>query len=258
MNMELRTITPEMSQHFLSKNKNNRKVTEKNVIGIMRALSNNEWALNGETIKFDINGNVIDGQHRLIACVRTGIPFESYIVKDLPSESFTTIDIGSRRTAADILSIHEAPNANNLAAIIKCYVEARYNKSYSVGTIKATNDQILNEYKSNPEMYQKLAVTYQIVAKFVTTPFIAISKSAIEIYGDHWFDESIAKIKTGQNLEYGDPCLALREWAIGNKSRNDTRGDVRAIYVKAIKAMATGTTIKSLRFNKTQSFPTLN
>ena len=258
MNVELCTITPEMSAIFLSNNTNNRKVTERNVTAIARALSNNEWALNGETIKFDVDGNVIDGQHRLLACVRTGIPFESYIIKNLPSESFTTIDIGSKRTASDILSIHEAPNATNLAAIIKCYVEARYNKSYSPGSIYATNEQILNEYKTNPELYQRLAVAYQVIGKFVTSPFMAICKSAIEAYGDHWFDECMAKIKTGQNLEYGDPCLALREWSINSKANHDTRSHIRAIYVKAVKAIATNSKIKKLRFNKIESFPTLN
>lgn len=256
--MELCTITPEMSEKFLSKNTSNRKITEKNVANIMRALSNNEWSLNGETIKFDFNGNVLDGQHRLLACVRSGIPFRSYIVRNLAPETFTTIDIGAKRTAADILSIHKVPNANNLAAIIKCYVEAKHNRNFSLGNISATNEQILNEYKSSPELYQKLALSYAGISKFVTSPFMAICKSAIEIYGERWFEESIEKIKTGQNLKYGDPCLAIREWSINNKGNSNTRTNTRAIYVKAIKGMATNAKIKKLRFVKEDSFPALS
>lgn len=257
MNIELRTITPEMSAHFLSKNTNNRKITEKNVTAIAHALYRGEWALNGETIKFDHDGNVIDGQHRLMACVRTGIPFQSYVVNNLPPESFTTIDIGSKRTAADILSIHHAPNSTNIASIAKCYIEARHNKGWALSRLRATNEQILAEYKTNPELYQKLAGLYQHISKFANTSFMAICKSAIEIYGDRWLESTISKIKTGQNLEHGDPCLALREWAINNKDKK-TRSSSRAIYVKAVKAMATGTTIKMLRHNSDQAFPTLS
>lgn len=258
MNMELCTITPEMSERFLSKNANNRKITEKNVVGIMRALSNNEWSLNGETIKFDFEGNVIDGQHRLMACLRSGIPFKSYVVRNLPPETFTTIDIGTKRTAIDVLSIHQVPNSNNLAAIIKCYVESKFNRNFGVSRFAATNEQILNEYKASPEMYQKLALSYASTCKFVKTPFMAICKSAIEIYGEHWFEESINKIRTGQNLEYGDPCLAMREWSINNKGKDNSRTNMRGIYVKAIKAMATNSKIKVLRYSKTDSFPTLS
>ena len=140
MNIELCTITPEMSAQFLGNNAINRKITESNIATIARALTNKEWAVNGETIKFDSVGNLLDGQHRLLACVRSGIPFESYVVRNLATETFTTIDIGTKRSAADILSIHKVPNAANLAAIIKCYVEATHIKSFSVSNIFATND----------------------------------------------------------------------------------------------------------------------
>ena len=85
---------------------------------------------------------------------------------------------------------------------------------------------------------------------------MAICKSAIEIYGDEWFDVSINKIKTGQNLSYGDPCLTLREWSILNKGMAK-RQSMRAIYVKAVRAMATGSKVKLLKYSELESFPTL-
>jgi len=257
MHAQLINFTPEMSARYLERNQNNRKVTEKNVLKIASDLSNGAWVVNGETIKIAINGNVIDGQHRFIASVRTGLPFQSFAIFDLPPEVFPTVDVGTKRTAADVLSISEIPNATNIASIIKFYIEAKTSKSFAQNAIPPTNEQILNEYLTSPFLYQKLSNSFSSIKKFINTPFMAICKSAIEMYGDHWFDDCVTKIKTGQNLEYGDPCLTLREWATSNKGAR-TRPEIRSAYVKLIKAMATNSKLKVVRYSKTEPFPTLN
>jgi hypothetical protein len=60
------------------------------------------WRLNGETIKFYEDGTLADGQNRLEAVIRSGVPIEMEVRYGIPND-VTTFDIGSNRNMHDIL-----------------------------------------------------------------------------------------------------------------------------------------------------------
>ena len=68
-------------------------------------IKRGQWELNGETIKFDTSGTLLDGQHRLSAVILAGMPIKSYVIRDLPRKVFDTLDTGKGRTGADVLSL---------------------------------------------------------------------------------------------------------------------------------------------------------
>ena len=69
-------ITPEMAKLTLSEtNKKNRPFSSAKVIDYSKDMQNENWSLNGETIKFGSDGLLKDGQHRLEACVRANTSF---------------------------------------------------------------------------------------------------------------------------------------------------------------------------------------
>lgn len=69
------------------------------------------WALTGQGITFDEDGNLIDGQHRLAAIVKAGVPVEMVVTFGVPSTvargvaTIDTIDIGRGRSMAQQLKI---------------------------------------------------------------------------------------------------------------------------------------------------------
>lgn len=86
-------ITPQIAEEFLKKNiENNRPLNVKRVAMLAEAMQNGEFYPNGNTIKFDTAGRLIDGQHRLSACVMAGVPFESIVVYDVDEKAFSVID----------------------------------------------------------------------------------------------------------------------------------------------------------------------
>ncbi|WP_460985736.1 ParB N-terminal domain-containing protein, partial [Staphylococcus aureus] len=64
-----------------------------------------DWKNAGDTIRFDKDGSLIDGQHRLLACVNTNLAQNFLIVYGLDSEVFDVIDNGKGRTNADVLGM---------------------------------------------------------------------------------------------------------------------------------------------------------
>lgn len=104
-NIKLVTITPEMAEIMLEKNIANRKVNQANVNRIAADMATGNYKVNGETIKISPNGEILDGQHRLLACVKSGMSFQTYIVYNVEREAIGTIDMGKGRSVADSLNV---------------------------------------------------------------------------------------------------------------------------------------------------------
>lgn len=113
-------VNPEMAQHWLATNTNNRRLSKGHVASLEAVLKRGEWMLNGETIKFGGDGRLLDGQHRLHACVNSGIGFWTYVAYGVEPNAFDTIDTNLRtRRTSDILGMHGKENATHLAACVK-------------------------------------------------------------------------------------------------------------------------------------------
>ncbi len=113
-------VTPEMATEWLAKNVKNRNIVKGHLSALEQVLLRGEWVLNGDTIRFGKDGFLKDGQHRLAACVNTGVGFWTFVAYGLEDDAFDTIDTNSRpRRVADVLSIHQHGKANALAACVK-------------------------------------------------------------------------------------------------------------------------------------------
>lgn len=104
--MKYRTIkvTPEIAKVFLEKNTNNRGVAIKRVHAYADDMRNGKWFLNGEPIIFSNNGQLRDGQHRLLAVIESGCEVEMTAVYEV-DDDITLFDRGRGRSASDALVI---------------------------------------------------------------------------------------------------------------------------------------------------------
>lgn len=113
----IETITPQIAESYLELNKNVRKVTLGVVDKYADDMKNGRWKLSSETIAFDKHGNLKDGQHRLLACIKSGCPFKTIVVRGLEDGADAVIDIGKQRSAADQLKNVEY--ASKIASLTK-------------------------------------------------------------------------------------------------------------------------------------------
>lgn len=111
------TITPGVAHIFLEKREGkNRPLRPQLVDDYSMAMREGKWSLNGETIKIDINGRLIDGQHRLSMVIETGKSLDTFMIAGLHPDAFDTIDLGAKRTIAQALQIKGYTYTTNLAA----------------------------------------------------------------------------------------------------------------------------------------------
>lgn len=101
------TITPKMAEQLLRRNRPgaNRKVSLATVIYYAHQMAQGEWPRTGQTIGFDENGVLTDGQHRLWGCLYSGASFVTFVVTDIPAipNLFAYIDNSRARSPAAAL-----------------------------------------------------------------------------------------------------------------------------------------------------------
>jgi hypothetical protein len=113
-------MTPADAARLLETNTRNRKLSRARAAAFTGIIERGEWELDGNPVKVDEDGLVIDGQHRLrgIADADTsGVPV--LLITGLPASSRKVVDCGKSRTFADYLEIEGVPNSQSIAAAVR-------------------------------------------------------------------------------------------------------------------------------------------
>ena len=98
-------IGPEQARAYLSCNRINRKLRLATVKRYEEEMLQNAWTLTSDAIAFDDQGNLIQGQHRLTAILRTNTSHAFWVCRGLPSEAKGNLDNGTKRELHDRLTI---------------------------------------------------------------------------------------------------------------------------------------------------------
>jgi len=139
-------FTPALSDYILENlNKVNRPVKAAKIRLYAEDMTNKNWGLTGDTIKFGKDGLLKDGQNRLAACVRSGVNFRSHVVFGIDPILFARIDIGKTRNGADTLAIKGVPYAGHTSALVRWHIILNSDDPSNRGP-SYTNEQIAAAY----------------------------------------------------------------------------------------------------------------
>lgn len=102
MRTEILVISPEMAKKCLEKNKiENRNLSLTRVDAIAQDIIEGKWVLTHQGIAFDDDGNLLDGQHRLAACIKSGLPIKTYVTRGMTKEACIAVDNTRPRSVTD-------------------------------------------------------------------------------------------------------------------------------------------------------------
>lgn len=125
--MERIIITPEIAAAWLDKNRHNRKAKPTHVAKLARDMAAGRFEFTGDPIRFSAAGDLIDGQHRLLACVKANVPFESLVIYGMAPHIQDKLDSGKPRLANDVLTLHGFHNATHLVGAARLLMGERDN-----------------------------------------------------------------------------------------------------------------------------------
>lgn len=144
-------IGPEDAEKLLKRNTRNRRLRDALVNQYAGAMERGEWIYNGDPIRVAEDGTILDGQHRLVAVVRSGKPQQFLVVDGLPYEAQDTMDMGAKRSVGDILKFRGEKDVNRLAAIARLVLQYELTGSFKTQTTKPlTAAQIVGTVDRHP------------------------------------------------------------------------------------------------------------
>lgn len=261
--MRLEKITPSKAREWLKVNKQNRPYSEWFADHLASAIADKVFVLNGDAIRFDVNGQVIDGQHRLWAIVKSGVAIESYVIRGLPPESFDTIDRGHVRTNAHVLARHGEKHYAMLAAV--CQLAYRCD---SRGVILPHSSCS----KMRPDEIQRVLSVYGTwfrpacaYASHTKTKLIPSSEVAFfvatgsRLHGDEITLRFWNRVLKAEELKSGTPEHTLFKRLSENMASPAKlpKQHRLAYIVKAVNANACGKPMKALRFSESEDMPAI-
>lgn len=259
-------ITPEMAIALLSRALVNRRLDQGQVDFLADSILREEWQLTHQGIALDGSletGLLLDGQHRLNAIVKAGVPVWIYVFEGLARAAFPVLDTGKRRSGVDTLSAtgeKYIPLLHSTIRHVLLFKNMR-DSSWSGNGSRIANGRILAAYNEDSDMYREAVATGREISKHVfasqsgaAVGYFVTTEAAPAVEASSWIDGLIS----GANLKVGDPRLALVKVPHvkrrGTRRRYTMREQV-AIYVKAWNAWVQGEEIEKLSFRKTEKMP---
>lgn len=103
-------VTPELAKAWLDAGRFNRTVNYETVERYVRQIQSGLWRRTHQGVAFTRENILIDGQHRLLAVMRTGVTVPMLVFVDEPIENFTFIDCGRNRSNLDMLRLGQRDN----------------------------------------------------------------------------------------------------------------------------------------------------
>ncbi|MCE6959246.1 hypothetical protein LAZ40_09295 [Cereibacter sphaeroides] len=227
------TVTPDIARRWLNRfNRSNRKIQANHVEMIKRDILKENWMVNAQPICFtgdpeaagdDDDARLLNGQHRLMACVQAGIPIEVPIAVNIPEEAFATYDIHAKRTLRKGSGVRVDDRVVAAAARLQWKTDNgipfETRMSPSATEIKDTIDA----HPGMLECFPRARRLDALASAGVMTWFIYHVTSE----NPDWGNDFLNGLESGDLLEKGNPILSLRNVMIGQrgeKSRVDVLG----------------------------------
>lgn len=254
-------MTPELAQKYLDTQVLNRKLNPDWVAALARSIEKGEWILDGNSIKMDDNGHLIDGQHRLQAVVLSGMTVEMEVKSGFPSDAINVIDTFTRpRSMSDILTLRGIKNATTVGAGVRTYELETRGVLNGNARYRVTPTTALDIYNSNPDVWQRCACLAKSCSNqrqnhllLLKAPMICgyagyliIKKGYSSDKVDYFFNQ-LCSSRESTNVSIEKLRTVLLRNITANKKYPQIA--IRNMLVKTWNAYITGRAIKGLRYS---------
>lgn len=255
-------ITPQIAVEWLERNKRNRPLNNRHWQFLASAIKAGDYILNGETIIFDTENMLLDGQHRLHAVVESGACIDALVVRGISPESFNTLDGGRARTTGEVLAMEGEVNSNALAGAVSQLVQFidRGGVMYSSGSGAS------NVRKATPRLTERVLSAHpglrESVAAMRTSPVYRNQQGYVlhYLFGivDRRLADDFVSVLCNGSSDVGRPFNIIRESLIRTHLTTSLRCAFAAKCVKAFNAERSGERPKMFKVGDKEEFPTID
>lgn len=103
---EIILVTPAMAEEWLKSNTMNRRIRKNHVRALARDIAEGRYMFNPQPVSFGTDGSLLDGQHRLTAIVKAGVPAPMAVWFNIALDTRRVMDTGKVRSLADVENLN--------------------------------------------------------------------------------------------------------------------------------------------------------
>lgn len=187
------------------------------------------WMMNGDPIRFDTDGKVIDGQHRLAAVAQLpatheGLPF--LVVRGVEREAQDTMDAGRKRSYADQINIGVTEPTDKLGTKVVAALRALHILA-TAPTGKAGGGRLTNaQLKALHKLHPDIVASVKFVAKADGDAKVLVRPAVVAAI--HYASQHFIKGAKGK----GNAFVEVLRTGVATK---DYKGDIDPAYALYVK-----------------------
>jgi len=208
-------VTPDLARTYLEANTRNRNLRKIYVAQLAQIIASGDFLPCVGSISFNVDGRLIDGQHRLSAIVMADAPVKLIVVRNAPPEAQAVIDTGNRRYNADWLKINGVKNSSLVASTLRMILgykrspdhDFRHDISNSQKYGPLTIEQ---SYYDHPGIDDSVAAAYKFRI-MVTESSASFTHYVLGTIDSNARDEFFSKLDTPDQLSANSPIMILRD-----------------------------------------------
>lgn len=277
-------ISRSVASSWLRYNRHNRHLSDEAASAQGRDMSTEDWDVNGETLilsrplkEGEMEGVpagtvvVLDGQHRLEACEKSGAPFVSNISWGIDPAARRSIDSGRARSIRDVLGMGQEKYAGVMGTLLRRQVMWEGGaRKFTGGGKTITNAEMLHLLNADPHGFRRACeMGFRVHGKpdgFHLCPASAAAQGIyltrqIDVDASVWFFE---RLRDGAELPLGHPILAVRKRFANDAEIRSSGGKRRvaahqplAYIVRGWNAFRVDTTLDRIQHPATDPIPAL-
>lgn len=259
VNINIVTVTPQLASDWLATSGDNyRPCDDRAVRKLVSDMREGRFnGLNGETVKFDQDNRLEDGQHRLTAIVKSGLAQRLIVVSGVEPDAVKTIDIGKPRSLADELRREGHQAGRRLQGVLTLMWHWR-NGDFTRARTPSHAEllALLDDLFGLPDLMDTvrdvigrplyLQPSAAVAARYALT---TVDAAAATLFFNQLAD--------GLNLAANDPVYALRRLLLKSDRRRWRNHEQLALVIKAWNATRAGRSLQMLGLRRDEEFPRL-
>lgn len=251
----------ESAKQALARNSPNRKIAKSRVQLLADAMERGDFTFTGESVIFDRDDQLLNGQHRLSAVVKSGSSIWTVVVRGVDPDAFLHMDRGFRRLVGDDLRRLGFADYNSLAAATKLVLayEANALNNNVARTLVANIDAQRREVLDSQRLYER-CIEFATACRPTGINGSAMCAFAVLASRRTSIDETfewLTRFQQGANMEVGDSRIALSRWLTDNKRKQNVYHLSALVF--AWNAHRSGRPLKQIRsWRRGDPFPTIS
>jgi hypothetical protein len=245
---EIIKLTPDKARQLVHDQIKNRVPSKTRVTQYAEEMKRGRWALNGQGIIVTKSGKMIDGQHRCMAVIESGVTIDALLIRGVSDAHFDLIDQGKSRSVADVLG--GVANYNKVAAGLRILYREHIGVSISSNTrITPRDGRMLLEKHPGIVTSASWVAGHQTMRSILTSGPATYCHYRAGLINAAARDVFFERLADGIGLSARSPILGLRNALIVSNGQKFKEQHQLALVIRAWRYYRIGKHVSFIRYS---------